>query len=349
MSAQPSSPPRPWVEAYAPATVSNLGPGFDCLGLAVHGPGDTVRARRREQPGVLINKISGDNGRLPRDASNTACVAVTALLERLGLADRVGVELELDKGLPLGSGLGSSGASACAALIASATALGLQVGNEALIDAARKGEAVACGSPHPDNVAPAILGGIVLIVSTSLGRGPYSASGLRAGRLRQSEQLGAATDPLRVVSLPVPESLRLAIYTPGCEVKTADARAVLPERVSLEATVRQSARLGLLIHALHTGDLALLGEAIADDIVEPARAHLIPGFMDAKINALEAGALACSISGAGPTCFALADSDERAAALLEILDETFTLAGVAGVGRVERVGPGARVTSPHLH
>jgi homoserine kinase len=317
-----SNPPRPWVEAYAPATVSNLGPGFDCLGLAVHGPGDTVRARRRDVPGVIISKIAGDGGRLPRDASNTACVAVTALLERLGLVERVGVELELDQGLPLGSGLGSSGASACAALLASVGALGLQVGNEALIDAARKGEAVACGSPHPDNVAPAILGGIVLI---------------------------AATDPLRVVSLPVPESLRLAIYTPGCEVKTADARAVLPERVGLDATVRQSARLGLLIHALHVGDLSLLGEAIVDDIVEPARAHLIPGFMDAKINALEAGALACSISGAGPTCFALADSDERATALLEILDETFTMAGVAGVGRVERVGPGARVTSRPLH
>ncbi|MFO7564050.1 MAG: homoserine kinase [Enhygromyxa sp.] len=317
-----SERPHPWVSAYAPATVSNLGPGFDCLGLAVHGPGDTVRARRREQPGVVLNKITGDGGRLPRDASNTACVAVTALLERLGLAQTHGVELELDKGLPLGSGLGSSGASACAALLASATALELQVGDEALIEAARQGEAVACGSPHPDNVAPAILGGIVLITGT---------------------------DPLRVVSLPVPEPLRLAIYTPGCEVRTADARAVLPESVELAAAVRQSARLGLLVHALHLGDLALLGEAIVDDIVEPARAGLIPGFLDAKVNALEAGALACSISGAGPTCFALADSDERASALLEILDETFTLAGVAGQGRVERVGPGARIISPPLH
>lgn len=314
--------PRPWVEAYAPATVSNLGPGFDCLGLAVHGPGDTVRARRREQPGVLISQITGDRGRLPRDASNTACVAVSALLDRLGLADSVGVELELDKGLPLGSGLGSSGASACAALVASVAALGLQVGTDTLIEAARKGEAIACGSPHPDNVAPALLGGIVLIT---------------------------ATDPLRVVSLPVPDSLRIAVYTPGCEVNTADARAVLPERVRLDASVRQAARLGLLVHALHAGDLALLGEAIVDDIVEPARAPLIPGFLDAKINALEAGALACSISGAGPTCFALADSDERAAALLDILDETFTHAGVAGHGRVEQVGPGARVTSRTLH
>jgi homoserine kinase len=315
--------PRPWIEAYAPATVSNLGPGFDCLGLAVHGPGDIVRARRRVQPGVLLSKISGDGGRLPLASDrNTACVAVTPMLERLGLAEKLGVELELVKGLPLGSGLGSSGASACAALVATVAALELQVGVETLIESARVAEAVACGSPHPDNVAPALLGGIVLIASTS---------------------------PLRVIPLPVPEHLLLAIYTPGCEVRTADARAVLPRQVGLDAVVRQAARLGMLVHALHVGDLQLLGEAIVDDLVEPARAHLIPGFLDAKINALEAGALACTISGAGPTVFALSDSNERAQALLGILDESFTHAGVQGVGRVERVGPAARVTSHLLH
>jgi homoserine kinase len=303
--------PRPWIEAYAPATVSNLGPGFDCLGLAVHGPGDIVRARRREQSGVVLSKITGDGGRLPLASDrNTACVAVTSMLERLGLADSLGVELELVKGLPLGSGLGSSGASACAALVATVAALELSVGVETLIESARLAEAAACGSPHPDNVAPALLGGIVLI---------------------------AATDPLRVISLPVPERLVLALYTPGCEVRTADA------------VVRQAARLGMLVHALHVGDLQLLGEAIVDDLVEPARAHLIPGFLEAKINAIEDGALACTISGAGPTCFALADSNERAQALLGIMDESFTHAGVPGVGRVERVGPAARVISQVLH
>jgi homoserine kinase len=316
---------RPWVEAYAPATVSNLGPGFDCLGLAIHGPGDIVRARRRDEPGVVMNRISGDGGRLPRESDrNTACVAVQALFDRLGLRDQpgMGVELELDKGLPLGSGLGSSGASACAALVASVAALGLHVGAEALIDAARVAEGVACGSPHPDNVAPAILGGIVLI---------------------------AAVAPLRVISLPVPERMRLVVYTPGCEVATADARAVLPKQVGMDAMVRQAARLGLLVHALHLGDLALLGEAITDDLVEPARAGLIPGFLDAKAAALEAGALACTISGAGPTTFAITDDDSRARVLLDILDEAFTHAGVPGRGFVERVGPGARVTSPMLH
>ncbi len=313
---------RPWVEAYAPATVSNLGPGFDCLGLAIHGPGDTVRARRREQPGVVMNRITGDGARLPLASDrNTACVAVQALLDQLGMSE-IGVELELDKGLPLGSGLGSSGASACAALVASVAALGLQVGPEQLIDAARVAEGVACGSPHPDNVAPAILGGIVLISSLA---------------------------PLRVISLPVPDRLILVVYTPGCEVPTAKARAVLPKQVGLDAVVRQAARLGLLVHALHQNDLALLGEAITDDLIEPARSGLIPGFLDAKVAALEAGALACTISGAGPTTFAITDDEARARALLAILDEAFTHAGVPGRGFIERVGPGARVTSPLLH
>ena len=118
--------------------------------------------------------------------------------------------------------------------------------------------------------------------------------------------------PLRAIALPVPEELWLAVYTPGCEVKTADARAVLPSNIALGAAVRQASRLGLLVHALHQGDLELLGEAIVDDVVEPARSGLIPGFVDAKATAMEAGALACTISGAGPTTFALARDKSRA-------------------------------------
>ena len=312
---------RPWIDAFAPATVSNLGPGFDCLGLAIRGPGDRVRARLAEKPGVRIVSVEGDGGKLPREADrNTAGVAVTALLQRY--APGAGVELEVHKGLPLGSGLGSSGASACAALVAAEAALGLGLAPTQLIDLAREGERVACGTAHPDNVAPAILGGIVLIPCVS---------------------------PLRVIQLPTPKGLWFAIYTPGCQVNTADARRVLPNSVSLAATVQQAARLGLLVHALHEGDLALLGEAIVDDIVEPVRAHLIPGFMDAKAACQEAGALACSISGSGPTTFALAASSSRAEALLLILEECFSLIGVPGKGHVDQVGPGARVLSTPLH
>ncbi len=315
------SPPSPWVEAFAPATVSNLGPGFDCLGLALREPGDTVRARRSEAPGVRLLRIEGDGGKLPTDpARNTATVAVAEIL-RLH-APRAGVELELVKGLPLGSGLGSSGASACAALIAADAALELGLTRHQLIDAAREGERIACGAAHPDNVAPALLGGIVLISSL---------------------------DPLRVVSLPSPPNLWVSVYTPGHPVSTAEARAVLPDAVRLSDTVKQAARLGLLVHALHVGDLQLLGEAIVDDLVEPARAPLIPGYLDAKAACVEAGAIACSISGAGPTTFTLSDDERRAQVLLEILEESYTLAGVAGRGHVDRVGGGGRLLSRPLH
>jgi homoserine kinase len=315
------SKPRPWVEAFAPATVSNLGPGFDCLGLALNKLGDRVKARRSETPGVVLTRIEGDRGRLSKATDvNTACVAAARLLR--DHAPSAGVELELYKGLPLGSGLGSSGASAAAAAVAVDAALDLGLPKTLLVEAAREGERVACGSPHPDNVAPAIFGGIVLISSL---------------------------DPLRIVELPVPESLWLVIYTPGCEVKTADARAVLPEKVRLADAVGQAARLALLVHALHRDDLALLGEAILDPIVEPARAALVPGFREAKAACSEAGALACSLSGSGPTTFALTNEPNRAEALLEILEESFTLAGVPGSGFTDRIGEGARVLSDRLH
>jgi homoserine kinase len=311
----------PWIEAFAPPTMSNIGPGFDCVGIAVAGPGDNVRARKVEQPGVHLTAIHGDGGKLPLEpALNTASVAVAAMLRRH--APSVGIELVVHKGLPLGSGLGSSGASACAALVATDEVLGLELGPESLVSFARAGEFVACGAAHPDNVAPGIVGGIVLI---------------------------SALDPLRIVSLPVPEDLWFALYTPGCEVSTKAARQVLPARVSLAQTVRHASRLGLLVHALHRGELPLLGEAIVDDIVEPARAPLIPGYPEAKAACLEAGAIACSISGAGPTTFAIAGSEERAGVLLELLEEAFTLAGVPGEGRVTHVCGGARIVSPRLH
>ena len=313
--------PRPWVEAFAPATVSNLGPGFDCLGLALPGPGDRVRARLGEAPGVRLLAVSGDEGRLPRDwAKNTAGVAVAALLRRH--APHAAVELELDKGLPLGSGLGSSGASAAAAVVAVNALLDLGLGSEQLVDAAREGEHTACGAAHPDNVAPAIMGGIVLI---------------------------ASTEPLRLFALPVPDRLWIVTYTPSHPVETAKARAVLPARIPLGTAVQQWSRLAMLVHALHLGDIALLGEAIVDVVAEPARASLIPSFVHAKAACQEAGALATSISGAGPTTFAFCDDESRAATILQIIDEVFTGAGIGGTGQVSQVGEGARVISPPLH
>jgi len=313
--------PSPWVEAFAPATISNLGPGYDCIGLAVDLPGDHVLARRSDRSGVRIVDIEGDHGRLPRDSAlNTAGVAATQLIDRY--APGQGVELRLRKGLPLGSGLGSSGASACAAVVAVERALGLQVGKDALVEACREGERIACGAAHPDNVAPCIYGGIVLI---------------------------AALDPLRIVQLPTPSSCHVVVYTPGHEVPTAKARAALPTTVPLGAVAENSARLAQLVHGLHENDLMMVGEAMVDRLVEPVRADLIPGYRDAKAACLEAGAYACSISGAGPTTFALTDDLQRARALLQICDDTFRMAGVRGEGRIATISGGARVVSPPLH
>lgn len=313
--------PAPWVEAFAPATLSNLGPGFDCVGLALDAPGDVVWARRRAAPGVAILEVEGDGGKLSLDpVKNTAGVAAAQLLERF--APRAGVELRLRKGLPLGSGLGSSAASAAAAAVAVERALGLSVGREELVEACREGERAACGSAHADNVTPCIYGGLVLV---------------------------ASLDPLRVVELPRPQGFHLVVYTPDHPVPTSKARAALPETVPLREVALNSARLGQLVHALHAGDLAMVGEAMVDRLVEPVRAELIPGYADAKAACLEAGAHACSISGAGPTVFAFSDDARRAATLLQILDDTFKMAGVRGDGRVATVGNGARVTSAPLH
>ncbi len=314
-----------WVQARAPATVSNLGPGFDCLGLAVDAFYDHVAARRTRGREVVVVEVTGDAGlgaeKVPKEADrNTAAVAARALRDAAGLD--AGLELRVHKGLPLGSGLGSSGASAVAGAVAAAAALGIDPPVEAIVEAARKGEAVACGAAHVDNVAPCALGGIVLAIP----RGP-----------------------LRLCRLPVPDDLSIVVYTPGCTVETKAARAVLPAAVDRDDHVLQAARLGMMIHALHVGDRALLGASMVDLFAEPARAHLVPGFSAAKAAAHEAGALACGLSGAGPTVFAVPMHARHAESLLAILAEQFEMAGVPGRGAVCAIAGGAEVVSQPLH
>ncbi|MCB9171827.1 MAG: homoserine kinase [Ardenticatenales bacterium] len=265
--------------AFAPATIANLGPGFDMLGVAVQGLGDQVTATRRERAGVVIEAISGDGGRLPRDPQrNTAAIAAAETLRLLGVAQ--GVALRIDKGLPLGSGLGSSAASAAAAIHAVTLLFGAEAPKEALLPAGLAAEAAVSGW-HADNVAPALLGGAVLVRRNA---------------------------PLDIVRLPTPETLTFVLVTPDFELPTRDARAVLPARIPLGDHVANAANVGALVAALYGGDMALLGRALADSIVEPARAPLIPGFAQVQAAARAAGAWGCSISGAGPTLFAVADA-----------------------------------------
>jgi homoserine kinase len=287
------------VRVFAPATVANLGAGFDVLGLALMEPGDTVVARRTGGGGVRITAVHGDGGRLPADAArNTAGIAATLTLQRAGID--AGIELELHKGLPLGSGLGSSGASAAAAAYAVNLLLGSPLRKSELIGPCVEAEAAVAGR-HADNVAPALLGGLILIRSL---------------------------DPPDFVRLPVPEGLTLAVVSPRYEVSTRDARAALPSGVTLPQMVRSTANLAALVSACFSGDLGLLARAMVDDVVTPARAGLIPGCREVIEAALAAGALGSSISGSGPSMFALCRSGRSAGEAARAMQAAFARAGL---------------------
>jgi homoserine kinase len=318
------------IRAFAPASVSNVACGFDVLGFAVAGSfdegedarplGDRVRATARDQPGVELAAISGDGGRLPRDpAHNTASVAAAAVLERVGDALR-GVRLELDKGMPLGTGLGSSAASAVAATVAVhelAVARGAaRLSSSELIRCALAGERVASGGEHADNVAPSLLGGFVLVRSL---------------------------DPVPdVVALPVPAGLSCAVVRPHLEVSTQEARAALGDQVSLRAAIAQWGNVGALVAALHRGDLDLLGRALHDAVAEPVRSGAVPGFAEAMAAARDAGALGGSLSGSGPSLFALTSDHWIAGAAAAAMAEALAVRGVACDWLVTPVGaPGA--------
>ncbi len=266
------------IAAFAPATVSNVAAGFDVLGFALDEPGDVVVARLSDTPRVVIGEVTGDGGRLSRDpGKNTAGAAAQALLAALGT--RQGIVLDVHKGLPLASGVGSSGASAVAAVVAVNELLGRPASMERVCQAAMQGEQAGCGAIHPDNVAPSLYGGFVLARSV---------------------------EPPDIVRLPVPAGLSCAVLHPHLEVQTGAARALLGDSVPLATAVRQWANLGALVSALHTGDLALLSRSLVDHVAEPKRAALVPGFARVKAAALAAGALGCSLSGSGPSIFALA-------------------------------------------
>lgn len=305
-----------FVRACAPATVANLGAGFDILGMAVQGPCDTVEAALRAEPGAVLLSITGDGGALPRAPQrNTATVAAAAVLCLAGV--ETGVALRLHKGLPLNSGLGSSAASAVAAALATNACLGEPLARAALLPACLAGEAAVSGR-HADNVAPALFGGICLI---------------------------AGTEAAQIQPLPVPSALSLALVTPAVDVPTRLAREVLPQQVSLAQLVAQTAAVARLVAALYREDLPALAQAMeADGIVEPARARLMPVLPEARAAAKAAGALGLVISGAGPTLCAVCDGAAAAQAVARALEQVCEAAGIECAARVTRVdSAGARL------
>lgn len=272
------------VTAFAPATVANVGCGFDIFGFAVAEPGDIVKVTRCNGHDVRITAISGDEGRLPQNAAeNTAGFAVLRFLEEI--QSEQGIEIQLSKQLPLSSGMGSSAASAVAALKAVNHLFENPLPKGKLLEIGMAAEALACGSPHADNVAPALFGGFVLI---------------------------RENNPPDIIELPVPENLYCTLIHPDIEIKTQNARNILPATVPLQTAVRQWANTAALVAGLYRNDLELIGRSSADHIVESRRAVLIPCFSEVRQAALDSGALACSISGSGPALFALSASVQTA-------------------------------------
>jgi len=270
------------IKVFAPATVANVTCGFDILGFAVDKPGDEILLKKANSSKVRIIKITGDDGMLPLDPDKNTCGAVIKkFINDLGMDQ--GIDIELNKMMPLGSGLGSSAASSAAAIFAINELLERPKNIEELLPYAMEGERIACGAAHADNVAPALFGGFVLVRSY---------------------------DPLDTIKLPVPDNLYATLIHPQIEIKTKDAREILRKDIQFRDSIKQSGNVAGLIAGLLLPDLELLGRSLYDHIVEPIRSILIPGFDEVKQAAIDAGALGAGISGSGPSIFALSTSEE---------------------------------------
>jgi homoserine kinase len=300
------------IRVFAPATVANVACGYDVLGFAIDAPGDEVVVRHADEPGLRITRITGDDGKLPVEPErNTAGVAALDLLRHLGMSDR-GIEMEIHKKMPFGSGLGSSAASAVAGAYAVNKLIGDPLTKQQLLPFAMEGEASADGAWHADNVAPCLLGGIVFIRSN---------------------------DELDVACIPAPENLWAAVVHPDIEILTKVARGILPKDIPLVNATQQIGNLGGLLCGLIQSDFGLISRSIHDVIAEPRRQKLIPEFYHAKRAAIGAGALGFSISGAGPSVFALCEGEETARRAGEAVSKVFSAVPIENQIYVSRINP----------
>ena len=308
------TPPLTWATAHAPPSIGNVAVGFDVLGQSFDALGDRATVRRIDAKEVRITAIRGVVTELPREAGkNTAGRALEALLSTA--APGFGFEVELDKGIPLGSGIGGSAASAVAALVAANALLSKPLPVVTLYELAREGEAAASGSRHGDNVAPMLLGGLTL-----------------------APEKGAP------VSLPAPASLYCAVVHPHFVLETRRAREALRGTYALHDFVRQSERLALVLAGCFMNDLDLIRRGLSDVLIEPRRAALVPGFPTVKAAALASGALGASISGAGPSVFAWCVGREAAERVGAAMKAAFESAGQKADVFVSPVaGPAAKV------
>jgi len=297
------------IKAYAPASIGNVIVGFDVLGLAVKEPGDEVGVKFNDNKITQIVSIEGDKGKLSKDSDkNTASIAINAMLRKLDT--RQGVDIYLKKNLPLGSGLGSSAASAVAAVVATNKLFDNPFTKTELLPFLMEAEAVASGTAHADNIAPCLLGGLVLTLSNS---------------------------PVQVKQLPFLKDLYIVLTKPSVEILTKQARMLLKESVPLNNVVRQFSNLGGFMASIYENDVDLMRQSMQDYIAEPVRAQLIPGYMQIKDIARQQNAIACGISGSGPTMFALVNTKKEADDLSEMFQQAFQEINIGCLNYVTQV------------
>lgn len=301
---------KPGIKVFAPASVANVAVGFDILGFALEKPGDEIIVREGSKPGLVITEIQGAGGKLPYDVmKNTAGYAAFRLLEHIGEADRP-LEMEIHKKMPFGSGLGSSAASAAGGVFAVNEFLNTGLSKYDILRFAVEGEQIADGAFHADNVGPSLLGGMLLIRDN---------------------------DTLDVKKLHIPHGLCAAVIYPHVEVLTRESRGILTPQVSFKNVIKQNGNLGAFIAGMYTSDFGLISRSLQDLLVEPQRAHLIPHFYEMKELALNAGALGFSISGAGPSMFALCDNSGKAEAVTEAAEKLFKIKKVPVTTYLSRI------------
>lgn len=297
------------IRVFAPATVANVSCGFDVLGFCLDQIGDEIIVRKTTQPGVRITKIEGQ--KLPLNTKeNVAGVAVESLLK--AHPSEVGFEIEIIKGIKAGSGIGSSAASSAGAVFAVNALLGEPFSRKDLIKFAMEGEKLASGTAHADNVSPALLGGFTLV------------------------RCGKSPD---VISLPSPKELYATIIHPKIELRTADARSVLKQTITLDKGIQQWGNLAALVSALYTSDYDLMSRSLVDVIIEPERSVLIPHFKEMKQAAMLAGALGSGISGSGPSVFTLSKGEATAQKVEQALVNVFAPLGIEFNTFVSKINP----------
>ncbi len=303
------------IRVFAPASVANVGCGFDVLGFALENPGDELILKKTNKPGIRINNKTEFTS-IPKDP-NKNCAGKPLIQFMKEIKYKGGLELEITKKISPGSGIGSSAASAAASVFAANELFGKPFKDDELVKFGMIGEAVASGSFHADNVAPSLLGGVILIRSYT---------------------------PLDIIKIPFPKNLFCALVLPDIEIKTIEARNMLSKQVPLKKAITQWGNVAGLIAGLTTSNFPLIGRSLEDVIVEPVRSVLIPGYYDIKNAAMKSGALGCNISGSGPSIFALCKSKHIAENVSIEMQKVFLTKKIKSKIYVSKINPKGAIT-----